>query len=74
MNRIFSQFRRRDPATQFERLLRPQLDRLYRLAFRFTSSRENAEDLVQELCVRLFPKLDQLQRLDRPGPWLARAA
>jgi len=60
-------------ARRYENLLRPHLDRLYRLAFRFTGSRADAEDLVQELCVRLYPKLPQLERLDQPGPWLARA-
>lgn len=63
---------RREPAA-FDRLLRPHLDRLYRLAFRFTGSRADAEDLVQELCARLLPQLEVLQRLERPGPWLARA-
>lgn len=28
---------------------------------------------MQELCVRIYPKLESLERLDRPGPWLARA-
>jgi RNA polymerase sigma-70 factor (ECF subfamily) len=64
-------FRRHPPS--FEQLLRPHLDRLYRLAFRFTGARDDAEDLVQELCTRLLPRLDDLQRLERPGPWLARA-
>jgi RNA polymerase sigma-70 factor (ECF subfamily) len=57
----------------FETLVRPHLDRLYRLAYRFTGSREAAEDLVQELCVRLLPKADELRGLDQPAPWLARA-
>ncbi|MGH8481063.1 MAG: RNA polymerase sigma factor [Nevskiaceae bacterium] len=57
----------------FEALLRPHLDRLYRLAYRFTGARADAEDLVQELCVRLYPRLDELQALDSPAPWLARA-
>jgi RNA polymerase sigma-70 factor (ECF subfamily) len=57
----------------FEALLRPHLDRLYRLAYRFTGSRDDAEDLVQELCVRMVPRLEQLRALDNPAPWLARA-
>jgi len=57
----------------FEALLRPHLERLYRLAFRFTGSRADAEDLVQELCTRVLPDVETLRRLDRPGPWLARA-
>jgi len=60
-------------AAPFERLLRPHLVPLYRLAFRFTGSREDAEELVQELCVKMLPRLHELERLDRPGRWLARA-
>ena len=60
-------------SSQFERLLRPHLERLYRLAFRFTGSPEDAEELVQELCARLLPKLGELARLEQPGPWLARS-
>jgi RNA polymerase sigma-70 factor, ECF subfamily len=58
---------------EFDQLVRPHLDRLYRLAYRFTGAREDAEDLVQELCARMLPRLEELRRLDRPGPWLARA-
>lgn len=60
-------------ADTFEALLRPHLERLYRLAYRFTGTREAAEDLVQELCVRLYPRHAELCALDSPGPWLARA-
>jgi len=59
--------------TSFDTLLRPHLERLYRLAFRFTGSRDDAEDLVQELCARLLPDVETLRALERPGPWLARA-
>jgi RNA polymerase sigma-70 factor (ECF subfamily) len=57
----------------FDQLLRPHLDRLYRFAYRLTGTRDDAEDLVQELCARLLPRIGDLRRLDRPGPWLARA-
>jgi RNA polymerase sigma-70 factor (ECF subfamily) len=60
-------------AETFDALLRPHLERLYRLAYRFTGTREAAEDLVQELCVRLYPRHAELRALDRPGPWLVRA-
>jgi RNA polymerase sigma factor (sigma-70 family) len=60
-------------SASFEALLRPHLDRLYRLAYRFTGARADAEDLVQELCVRLYPRLEELRALDHAAPWLARA-
>lgn len=57
----------------FEALVRPHLGHLYRLAYRFTGTRESAEDLVQELCVRLLPKAAELRAVEQPAPWLARA-
>ena len=61
-----------NPQKQFESLLRPQLSRLYALAYRLTSQREDAEDLVQELLIKLYPRLDEIQALDNPAPWLSR--
>ncbi|HSG58617.1 MAG TPA: RNA polymerase sigma factor [Woeseiaceae bacterium] len=56
----------------FERLVRPHLDRLYRLAWRLTGAKDEAEDLFQELLTRAFTKLDDLVEIDEPGPWLCR--
>lgn len=56
----------------FDRLVRPHLDRLYRLAFRLAGQRAEAEDLFQELLTRAFTKLDVLAALDDPGAWLCR--
>ena len=36
----------------FERLVRPHFDRLYRLAWRLTGARPEAEDLFQELLIK----------------------
>ena len=57
----------------FDALVRPHLDRLYRLAYRFTQSREDAEDLVQSLLIKLLPQAERIALLDLPGPWMARA-
>ena len=48
------------------------MDRLYRFAWRLCSRREDAEDLVQDLLLKLFPRFDELKGLDKPGPWMAR--
>ena len=62
----------RDDSLTFERIVRPHLDRLYRLAWRLTGSKPEAEDLFQELLVRAFGKLDDLVAVDDAGPWLCR--
>lgn len=57
---------------QFEHLVRPHLKKLYQLAFRFTGQQADAEDLVQDVLVKLFPRLDEMRAIEKPGPWLAR--
>lgn len=59
--------------SRFEAITRPHLDRLYRLAYRFTGSRHDAEDLVQSLLVKLVTQEARLAAVDLPGPWMARA-
>lgn len=56
----------------FERLVRPHFDRLYRLAWRLTGAKAEAEDLFQELLIKAFGKLDDLVEIDEPGSWLCR--
>lgn len=63
---------RRSAAGRFEALIRPHYASLYRTAYRWTRSVEDAEDLVQEVCTRAWPRLDELERLDRPVSWLMR--
>lgn len=65
--------RTRDRQLRFERLLQPLLPTLYRVAYRYTGRREDAEDLVQELLTRLYPRLDELERVEALRPWLMKA-
>lgn len=60
-------------AARFDALVRPHLERLYRLAYRFTGSRDDAEDLVQNLLIKLIPQEQRLLEVEILGPWLARA-
>jgi RNA polymerase sigma-70 factor (ECF subfamily) len=55
---------------RFERLVRPHYDMLYRVAYRFTGSQPDAEDLVQELCVRAYRNIESIAKLDNPRTWL----
>lgn len=54
----------------FEKVLKPHLGQLYRTAYRLTNSRADAEDLVQDLVVKLYPRQKELQNLDKPEIWL----
>jgi RNA polymerase sigma-70 factor (ECF subfamily) len=57
---------------QFEELLQPHLHQLYRLAYRFTGQRADAEDLVQDVVIKLYPRLQEIQKIEQLRPWLAR--
>lgn len=59
-------------AAEFERLMREHIPALYRCAYRWTGAVERAEDLLQELLVRLYPKLAELRTLDSIRPWALR--
>lgn len=56
----------------FEKLIRPHFERLYRLAWRLTGQKPEAEDLFQELLIKAYGKLDELVTIDEPGSWLCR--
>jgi RNA polymerase sigma factor (sigma-70 family) len=59
-------------AAEFDRLLREHVPALYRSAYRWTGAADRAEDLVQELLLRLYPRTAELRELDRIRPWALR--
>jgi len=58
------------PAKRFEAILRPHFDALYAAARRMTFSSVDAEDLVQDVCLKSFARLDELERIEYPRAWL----
>jgi len=56
----------------FERVLRPHMERLYRLAFRLTRNKSEAEDLFQDVLTKTFGQLDDLLTVRDAGSWLNR--
>jgi RNA polymerase sigma factor (sigma-70 family) len=64
--------RTRTAASKFEDLLRPQVEYLYRLAWRFTGSVADAEDLVQDVLLKLYPRTRELLDIEQLRPWLAK--
>jgi len=56
----------------FDQAVRPQLERLYRLAFRLTGQRADAEDLLQDVLTSLFERHAELTSIKDLAPWLGR--
>jgi RNA polymerase sigma-70 factor (ECF subfamily) len=58
---------------RFTSLVQPHFAALYRAAMRLTRRRPDAEDLVQEVCLRACARLDDLGAVTNPRAWLMRA-
>lgn len=56
----------------FDALIKPHLDRLYRLSFRLAGNKAEADDLFQDVLTKIFPRLDELIEIEEPGSWLCR--
>ena len=56
----------------FDALIKPHLDRLYRLSFRLAGNKAEAEDLFQDVLTKIFPRLGELIEIEEPGSWLCR--
>jgi RNA polymerase sigma-70 factor (ECF subfamily) len=58
---------------RFTSLVQPHFAALHRAAMRLTRRRHDAEDLVQEVCLRACSRLDDLGSVANPRAWLMRA-
>lgn len=61
-----------EEAGGFSDQLRPHLDKLYRLAFRLTGTQSDAEDLLQDVLIKLYERRDELSSISDLEPWLGR--
>jgi len=57
---------------RFAVLVEPHYETMYRVAYRLTRSAHDAEDLTQEVCVRAFARLADIEGLEQPRGWLLR--
>lgn len=57
---------------RFEAFIKPHFDALYHTAYRLTGVAADAEDLVQDVCLRAFPRLEELEQMAHPRSWLQR--
>ena len=63
---------KRSSDLEFEEVIRPHLDGLYGRAYALTGSVQDAEDLVQEVCIRASARLEELASHENPRAWLMR--
>ena len=61
-----------DQHARFQALVLPHLDRLLRFAQRRTASTGDAEDAVQDTCVKAWISFDDLRDAEKARPWLYR--
>jgi RNA polymerase sigma-70 factor (ECF subfamily) len=57
---------------RFATLIEPHLESLYRAAYRLTRNRSDAEDLVQDTCIRACLNINELRSSKRVKSWLLR--
>ena len=72
---VIKRFRPRSNAQsagQFEKIIEPHLPHLYQLAFRFCNNRPDAEDLVQDVVIKLLPRSKEMAQIEKLRPWLAK--
>ena len=73
MAKILSFLQRLEKPDSCEALLRPHVEHLYHLGYRLTGNRDDAEDLVQELLTKLYPRREELAGLEHLRAWLSRS-
>lgn len=61
-----------DKRSSLEKRLLQHMNFLFRISYRFTGNREDAEDLVQDLVVKLYAQKQDLAEVAKPRPWLVR--
>jgi len=57
---------------RFTGLIEPHLEALFRTAYRLARNRADAEDLVQETCIRAYVRLGELREREPVKAWLLR--
>jgi DNA-directed RNA polymerase specialized sigma24 family protein len=61
-----------DSKQEFETLVAPHFEALYRAAFRLTRRPHDAEDLVQDVLLRAYSELETVRHLEYVLGWLLR--
>lgn len=59
--------------SRFSQQIQPHLQRLYKQAYRLTVNQDDAEDLVQDLLLRLYEKDIDFETIEKLSNWLLRS-
>ena len=63
---------REERGRAFDALVRPHVRSLYAFALRLTGGRADAEDLVQDVLVKLYRHRERLAQVEDPRSWMMR--
>ncbi len=56
----------------FSQLIGPHISSLHRMAWHWTRNQQDAEDLVQDVLIRVVNRTDEMARIEKLRPWLLR--
>ena len=62
----------RKRSERFDSIIRPHVKPLYQAAYRLVRNRSDAEDLVQEVLVKAYKRLTEIERMENLRAWLLR--
>jgi RNA polymerase sigma-70 factor (ECF subfamily) len=70
MSQILSFFGIKEKEESFETMISPHMNSLYKVAYQYTGTQHDAEDLLQDLLEYLFGKQKELRKVEKLKPWL----
>lgn len=73
MGTIIELFGRHGRRDSFEALVAPHINLLFRQAYRFTGNQNDAEDLLQDLMLQIYPRRSELDKIKYIRAWLIRS-
>lgn len=72
MSQILSFFGIKEKEQTFEELISPHMSNLFKVAYQYTGTKYDAEDLLQDLLEYLLTKEAELRKVEKLKPWLMR--
>lgn len=69
----FFRHRKSPDKGEFMDLVGPHIEVMFRMAWHWTHNREDAEDLVQDVLIKMAGRVEPMRAVDKLRPWLIRA-